>query len=68
MGDIKESQEEVKANLEIWRRAAYLYEREQFSCPADLLRRQYEMFFALYCLVCSISGLNAFDENEEAGQ
>ena len=68
MSEIKEAQKEAEEKLEMWRRAAFLYERERFSTKTDIFWRQYEMFFALYDLICAVGGLEYLDDDGEAGQ
>ena len=66
--EVKEIQKEIEDMLELWSHASFRISMDGMTGYIDEnSRRQYEMFDALYRLICAVGGLqNLKDEDKEA--
>ena len=66
MAEIKKIQETIEDKLELWRKSIYRYSPDGYEIESMNTRmmHEYEMFDALYRLICAVGDLQRLDEQE----
>ena len=66
IGEVKEIQKEIEDRLALWRHASFLISMDGMTGYIDEnSRRQFEMFDALYRLICAVGGLQELKETDK---
>ena len=65
MAEIKKIQETIEGKLQLWRESIYRYSLDGDIESMDTrTMHEYEMFDALYRLICAVGDLERLDEQE----